>query len=165
MLKGLILVVFIFLPQAVLALSYTLEISEEELQEKVSPRMQIEKRRYFVTVKNSNPRIDLVKETNEVEIVTNIKAKAPGNMKGSGRAMLVGSLHYNSEEKAFYFHEPRVIHLEVDKVPSKFIPKIKRAVQLATSKAMSIYPVYRLNNDTIKHRVASAVFKSVAVEN
>jgi len=45
--------------QLAMAFSYTLEISEQDLQEKISKMMPMEKKKYFVTVILSSPEVSL----------------------------------------------------------------------------------------------------------
>lgn len=161
-------IIFIFLSfvsHLAFALDYTHEITQQEIQEKVSALMPIEKKKYFVTVKVSNPKIDLIKKTNEIGIFANIEAIAPGGIKGSGEVMINGTLDYDPKEGSFYFKNPTIISLVIDKVPNKYIPKIQVIAQKALSKAMAVYPVYKFKDDNLKHTLAKAVLKSLKVTN
>jgi hypothetical protein len=161
-------IIFIFLSfvsQLVFALDYTHEITQQEIQEKVSAFMPIEKKKYFVTVKVLNPKIDLIKTTDEIGIFANIEVIAPGGIKGSGEVMIKGTLDYGPKEGSFYFKNPTIISLVIDKIPHKFIPKIQGIVQKALSMAMAVYPVYTFKDDNLKHTLAKAVLKSLKVEN
>jgi hypothetical protein len=149
----------------VFALDYTQEITELEIQEKVSAFMPIEKKKYFVTVKISNPKIDLIKKTDEIGILANIEAFAPGGITGSGEIMVKGSLDYDPKKGEFYFKSPKIVSLTIDKVPHKIIPKIQGIAQIALSKAMAVYPVYKFKDDNLKHKLAKAVLKSLKVKN
>ena len=150
--------------QSSVAFSYTLEISESELQEKVSAMMPMKKKNMFVAVTVSDPKVDLIKESNEIGVFTNIEVIALGSLKGSGRAYITGTLKYEAQKGEFYFRDPTVVSLEVDNVAKKFIPKIKKITQLAITKAMSVYPVYKFKDDNIRHKLAKAALKSVTVE-
>jgi len=150
--------------QTSFAFSYTLEISESELQKKVSAMMPMKKENMLVVVTVSDPKVDLIKESNEIGVFTNIEVIALGSLKGSGRANITGTLKYDAQKGEFYFRDPTVVSLEVDNVAKKFIPKIKAITQLAITKAMSVYPVYKFKGDNIKHKLAKAALKSVTVE-
>lgn len=160
--------IFIFLylvSQMVSALDYTQEITEQEIQEKVSAFMPIEKKKYFVTIKISNPKIDLIKESNEIGILASIEANAPGGIKGKGKVMIKGTLEYDPKKGEFYFKNPTIISLAIDKVNDNIIPKIQGIAQAALSKVMTVYPVYKFKDDNLKHTLAKAVLKSLKVEN
>jgi len=68
MVRSIIFILLSVVSQVVFALEYIQEITEQEIQKKVSTLMPIEKKKYFVTVKISNPEIDLIKETDEIGI-------------------------------------------------------------------------------------------------
>jgi hypothetical protein len=157
-------IVFLALVQSSFVFSYTLEISESELQKKVSAMMPMKKKNMFVTVTLSEPKIDLIKESNKIGVFTNIEVIALGNLKGSGRANITGTLKYVAEKGEFYFKNPTVVSLEVDNVTKKFIPKIKELTQSAITKAMSVYPIYKFKDDDIRHKLAKSALKSVIVE-
>jgi len=149
--------------QSSFAFSYTLEISESELQKKVSAMMPMTKKNVFMAVTVSDPKIDLIQQSNEIGVFTNIEVIALGNLKGSGRAHITGTLNYDAEKGEFFFRDPTIVSLEIDNVEKKFIPKIKEITQLTITKAMSAYPVYKFKDDNIKHKLAKAALKSVTV--
>lgn len=165
MLKILISFTLLIAAQFSFSFSYTLEITEPELQEKVSVMMPMEKKKWFVTVKISEPIVDLIKDSNEIGVSTNVEVLGPGGMQSAGRANIKGTLIYDAVKGAFFFHNPTVVNLNVDKLPGKFAPKVKQIFQLAISSAMSRYPVYQFKEDEIKHKLAKATLKSIAVKN
>ena len=165
MFRTLVIILIAFASQMVSALDYTQEITEQEIQEKVSAFMPVVKKKYFVTVKISDPKIDLIKETDEVGILANIDASAPGGIKGSGEVMIQGSLDYDPKKGEFYFKNPKIVSLKIDQVPADFIPDIQALAQTALSKALATYPVYKFKDDDLKHRLAKSVLKSLKVQN
>ncbi|TWX47194.1 DUF1439 domain-containing protein [Colwellia hornerae] len=164
MFRIIIIIILSLLSQIAVAFDYTQEITEQEIQEKVSALMPIEKKKYFVTVKISNPIIALLKATDEIGIRANIDASAPGGIKGSGEVMIKGTLDYDPEKGEFYFKNPTIIKLAIDKIPKSFTPKIQDIAQAALSKMMAVYPVYKFKDDNLKHKLAKAVLKSLAVK-
>ncbi|AOW78737.1 hypothetical protein A3Q34_18970 [Colwellia sp. PAMC 20917] len=164
MFRSIMFVFLSLLSQFAVALDYTQEITEQEIQEKISAFMPIEKKKYFVTVTLSNPIIDLLKESDEIGIRANIDASAPGGIKGSGEVMIKGTLDYEPKKGEFYFKNPTIISLAIDKVPKNFTPKIQDIAQAALSKVMAVYPVYKFKDDNVKHKLAKAVLKSLKVK-
>ncbi len=157
---------FILLCQSLVvhAFSYTLEVTEQELQEKVSAMMPIEKQHLFVTVTLSDPDIDLIKGSNKIGVFVNISAVVPGAIQGTGRAKIVGSLIYKPAEGAFYFEEPLVETFEVDQLSAEYAPMLKELSQVSVSKALSRYPVYTLKDDKIEQQLAKSVLESIEVK-
>jgi hypothetical protein len=164
MLRNIVVILIAFASQMVFALDYTQEITEQEIQEKVSALMPVVKKKYFVTVKISDPKIDLIKEINEVGILANIDASAPGGIKGNGEVMIQGALDYDPKKGAFYFKNPKIISLKIDQVPANFIPDIQALAQTALTNALATYPVYQFKDDNLKHRLAKSVLKSLKVQ-
>lgn len=163
-LSQLFAIVLLFLMTASFVQAYTLEITEEHLQDKVSAMMPMIKKNMFVAVTISDPKIDLIKESNEIGLFTHIEVIALGSLKGSGRAKITGKLKYVADKGEFYFQNPKIISLELDNVEKKFMPKIKQLTQLAMTKTMSAYPVYRFNEEDMKQKLTKSALKSVTVE-
>ena len=87
--------------------------------------MPLERKQYFVTIKISNPKIDLIKETNEIGLFASIEANALGGIQGKGEVMIKGTLQYVQQQGAFYFNNPTIVSLAIDNVPESLIPKVQ----------------------------------------
>jgi len=148
-----------------MAFSYTVEISEQELQEKVAAMMPLERKVFFVTVTLTDSKVDLIKDNNEIGVQTVIAVTLPGGFKGNGLVEVTGSIAYDSDKGAFFFHNPTIVRLDIEQVPEKYVPKIKQIAQLIVSEAMSQYPVYKFKDDDVKHQLAKSTLKSVTIEN
>ena len=111
--------------QAATALEHTIEVTEQEIQTKISAFMPLERKQYFVTIKISNPKIDLIKETNEIGLFASIEANALGGIQGKGEVMIKGTLQYVQQQGAFYFNNPTIVSLAIDNVPESLIPKVQ----------------------------------------
>ncbi len=164
MLRAILLSVLMFLSPTIMAISYTVEISEAKLQQKVLAMMPMEKRSFIFTVTLSEPEIELIEGSNQIGVFTHIKIVIPGLVKGTGRAKIAGSLSYKSETSEFFFKDPSIEKLEIDKVPERYIPKVKKIVQKIASKILATRPIYKLKDDNLKHKLAKAMLKSVAVK-
>ncbi len=151
--------------QMAMAFSYTLEISEQELQEKVSAMMPMKKKRFFLTVILSRPDVDLAAESNEISIFSHIDVLAPGGIKEQGDVKISGTLSYDADKGEFFFHNPSIPSLAIKNIPDKFIPEIKKITELIAGKILSKHPIYKLRDDNLKHKLAKAVLKSVTVKN
>ena len=160
----LITLLFIFVAPASLGFSYDLEMTEAELQEKISVLMPIERKKLFFTVVVSDPKVDLLSDSNEIAIFANLAATAPGGLNLTGRTQLQGSLSYDAEKGAFYFHNPKVMTIEIDQLPEQFAPKVKELTQSAMFKATEKRPIYTLKEDDLKQKLAKSVLKSIEVK-
>jgi len=147
------------------AFTYTLEIPEQELQEKIDMMMPLERKSFFVTVVLSEPKVDLIQESNEIGFFSHVEVLIPGGLKGSGRGKIKGSVVYDADQGAFYLNNPSIEGLEIDRVPKKFYKKISAAIQVVLAKSLSKYPVYKLKDDDVKHQLAKSSLKSISVGN
>jgi hypothetical protein len=147
------------------AFTYTQEFTEMELQEKIEGMMPLEKKKYFITLIVTAPKLDLLEESNELSIKADLAVYAPGRIKGSGTTTISGSITYNPSQGSFHLINPTVVKLHVNGIPEKFQPKIKQMAQTAISNAMSNVALYRLKDNDLKQKLAKSVLESVEISN
>jgi hypothetical protein len=148
-----------------MAFSYTIKISEAELQAKVLAMMPMEKTAFFITVILSSPKVDLTNGNNEIGIFAQVEVKMLGSIKGSGEVKIIGTLSYEAEKTAFFLHNPKITGLEIKNAAEKVTLSIKKVVEIAARKILATRPIYTLSDDNLKHKLAKSVLKSIKVEN
>ncbi|MFT6047441.1 MAG: hypothetical protein ACI9WC_003155 [Arenicella sp.] len=148
-----------------LSFSYTLELSEANIQKRADAMMPLEKKKFFVTTILTNPVIDLIEITNELGISTNVSVKVPGKSAGNGKVSFTGALRYDNDSGSFYFDNFKVISLDVKKVSPDSLPKIKKTLGFIAKKFLAKKPVFTFKDDNLKHRLAESTPKSISVEN
>lgn len=163
MLRSIWLILLMSASQLAMAYSYTLEISEQELQNKISSMMPMERKLLVVSIIISDPKVTLIKDSNKIGIFTNLAVIAPDGAKSTGRVSFTGTLNYDPNQGAFYFHNPVIEKLEIDKLSDQYSADIKQITQLAVSSAMAAYPVYKLQNDVLRQKYVKSVLESIAV--
>ena len=147
------------------AFSYTLEISEEELQSRLTEMMPMEHQALFVSVVLSSPDIDLTVGNNEIGFSSNVEVVVPGGLKGTGSSKVTGSLSYEPSKGAFYVSQPKIVDLKAENVPPQFTQQAKEIAQVAVSQFLSTRPIFVLSDKDLKQQMVKAVLKSVKVEN
>ena len=147
------------------ALSYTLEISEAELQEKLSQIMPLEKKKLFISVIFSHPKIDLAVGNNQIGFYTQIDVVAPGGINSTGSAKIKGSLSYEGSQGAFYFKNPVLVDMQLRDIPNVYLPSIKEIAQLIINNKLSSIALYKLKNDDLEQSLLKYTLKSIVVEN
>lgn len=147
-----------------LAFSYTLEIPEQEIQEKLAAKMPLEAKKLLAKVILSNPAVDLIKDSDRIGVAADFEARLPG-IKGKGRVNLIGDLSYSPNQGEFYLHKPEIAGLTVDKVPDRYDEDIRQVLQALAAKALEKHPVYKLKEDDVKQKLAKAMLQSVSVKN
>ncbi len=153
-----------FSSQLAMAFTYTVKISEADLQKQVDAMMPIEKNKRFFKVVLSNPKIELIEGRNEIGIFSHIELDSKLGIKGAGKAKITGALSYNPDLHAFFFKNSKIEKLEIDRVADKHIVQIKPLIQTIAGKLLEKQPVYRLKQDNLKHKFARAVLQSVSVK-
>ena len=146
------------------AFSYTIELTERSLQEKVSAMMPLEKKQYFFTVRLSEPRVELHDESNELSFFTHLDVIAPGGLKGGGQGEIQGSIRYEPATGEFFLQSPKLVDLDIRLIPKTLSPRIAALAELVLAKACAKIPIYRLKDDDSKHQLAKSTLKSIHVE-
>jgi hypothetical protein len=163
MLRKYFIVLLLIISPNIMAYSYTLEISEHELQNKLSAMMPMERKFLVASVIISNPEVKLLKVSNKISIFSNITVIAPDGAKKTGRIQFTGNLIYDAPQAAFYFKNPVIENLEIDHLPEQYAPDIKQIVQLALGHAMALYPVYTLQDSDLRQKYVKSVLETVTV--
>lgn len=161
-----IFIVLMLFSQLTMAFSYIVEISQAELQNKVSAMMPLEKKTGFIDIILSNPKIELLEGSNEIGIFSHIDATVPKakNAKGSGSVKVIGTIEYRPETGAFFFKNPKIEKLQIQKLPDKYAVTIRTFAQPVIKKVLAKYPVYTLKDDNLKQKLAKALLQSVSVK-
>jgi len=149
----------------VFALSYTVEVSEAELQEKIAQVMPIEKKKLFLSVIFSHPKIDLAVGDNQIGIASQIDVLAPGGIKSTGQAKIKGSLRYEATTGIFYFQNPTIVQLQLDAMPDNFMPTIQEVAQMIVTKKLANLAIYRLKDNDLQQSLLKYTLKSIAIAN
>ncbi|MGB5445332.1 MAG: DUF1439 domain-containing protein [Psychromonas sp.] len=160
----LLFICLLVLPQFAAATSYTLQITEQELQQKVTRELPIEREAAYLAAKIYDSQVDLIEGTNEVGLFTKIDLVALGSIKGSGQAYVKGGVTYNPEKGAFYLINPSIVSVDINDMPPEFIPEIKRIALLSLEQAVQIYPLYKFQDEKIQEKMAKSVVESIRVE-
>lgn len=150
---------------SVQAYSYTKEFTEAELQNMLSAMMPLSKTKYFVTLTFTQPKLHLLEDSNELGLGANIRANALGAFSGNGTTYLTGSISYNQEEGAFYFHNPKLVELKLNGVAKKQETEIQKLAQSTIASLLATRPIYILNDNDLKQKLAKSTLESVKVEN
>lgn len=148
----------------VFAFSYTIKMTEAEIQQKISAAMPLQKKQFFLTVELSDPVVELRDSDNKIALFLNVQATGPGGVKGSGRGKLAGTIRYEKESGSFYLADPVLEHLEIDRIQGKLNRELSKVVQVLIASALAKQPIYRLREDDFKHKMARAMLESVTVK-
>jgi hypothetical protein len=163
-LKAIILLTFSLVAFDTMAIGYTLKLSETELQERVSAMMPLEKKQLFLTVVISDPQISLLPDTDQVGVFLNVDAIIASGLKGSGRGRVIGSLFYDKSLGAFFLKAPVLDSLQIDRLPAQLNQQIAKVSQAMIASTLASYPLYTLNDNDFKQKMAKSMIESIDVQ-
>lgn len=161
-----ILVVLLMIMQcsAATAFSYTLGLTEQELQAKADQMMPLQKKKFFVTTTLTNPVIALLNSSNKISLSADVAVQAAGNINGSGSVTFNGALRYDNKSGSFYFDDLEITSLNIKQLSPAVLPKIKSSLQGVAQKVLATQPVYTFNDKNLKHQLAKSALKSILVK-
>ena len=162
--QKLILLVLILSSPMLQALSYTTEISESELQSRLTKLMPITKKYFFSELTLFEPNIDLIGGNNQVSLSGKVILKLTNKLKAKGNVKIRGQLSYQPESGTFYFKEPMIEELVFDQLPEKYQAKARLIIQTGTVQILNKMPVYQLKDDKLSHAIAKSSLKSLVVK-
>jgi hypothetical protein len=145
------------------AFSYTVEFTEQQLQQQISRLMPITKEHMLITVTLSDPVLELGGQNHNIGVTANMKIQAPGGIQGTGRTKIVGDISYKKENGSFYLYKPEIAHIEIDQIPAEFHANIRDLAQLALSNSISNKALFTLKDNNEQQRLAKSVLQSVTV--
>ncbi|OMH29139.1 DUF1439 domain-containing protein [Motiliproteus sp. MSK22-1] len=162
--KYLLALILMAVTHSASAFSYTQEFTEAELQQQIEAMMPLKAKRSFVTLIITKPSLNLLKTSNTLSIKAHVKATTFATLSGSGMARITGSISYDPNSGAFFLRNPTVNSIHINGVPGEYQQTIKELAQITLSNALSSYPVYVLDDDNLKHRLAKSSLESITVK-
>ena len=151
--------------QLALALSYTIEITEQEIQKRVTAMKPIQYTKPPVTIEIQDPEPRLLKDTNEIAVSSPLELAVGGLLKVYGYVNAKGTLRYEPTAGEFFLDQPMITEMEIKKLPEKYQPMAREAAQLAIEKTLAMRPIYKLKDNDLKQKLMKAVLQSVVVKN
>lgn len=165
MIQKLLLYILVFFSMhASASFLYTIKIQENEIQAKVTSMMPIQRSKYFLTVILSDSKVNLIKESNQIALASPVVIMGPAGLKVAGFVKIQGILSYEANSGEFFLENPTIVDFQVSALPSKYQNQVKSIIQLAAAGALRKNPIYKLNDENLKHRLAKSILNSVTVK-
>ena len=164
MYRSSLLIIFLLISGISLGADYKIEITQEQLQQQLVKMMPLKQEKMFVTVTLSSPVLELGIDGNKVGIFSNLDVIAPGGIKGTGRAKIVGTISYKKETGDFFLYKPTIAQIEIDQIPAEFHSNVKQLAQYALDSSIKNKPIFTLNDDNTQQKMAKSILKSVEVQ-
>lgn len=144
--------------------AYTMDILQNDIQERVSAIMPFTHKKHFVIGTLSNPLVELKGNTNQVCVLADISIGTAGDLRATGNGKVCGIIIYKTEVGGFFLTDVQVMDLIVNRLPSAYLPIAQEIVKIAAIKGFANLPLYTFKDDNLKHRLAKSLFKSIEVK-
>ncbi|WP_028293342.1 DUF1439 domain-containing protein [Oceanobacter kriegii] len=147
-----------------LASAYTIELTEAELQQRLESMMPMHRDRYFMKVTLDKPELDLTLGDGLLGFGALMTVEAPGDLGGDVKVKIAGELVYNADRGTFYLKKPKILSMDSSHISVGNQAQVKSVIEPLASKYLERKPVYTLDDEDLKQKLAKAVLKSVTVQ-
>jgi hypothetical protein len=149
---------------AAMAFTYTLELSEADLQTRITSLQPIKQQKFGITVIFTDIKIGLIQIFDEISFSSPLEIHGPSGLKASGAVTMRGKLRYDENLGEFFLDAPVIDDFKVDGVTGSLLAQIKSITQFAARTILAKNAIYKLDN-TLKQKLVKSLLKSVDVKN
>ena len=144
---------------------FVIELTEQELQEKFSQSIPYKKNYLFIVdVFLSNPRLELIEESNRVKVGLDVTLNIIiNNDPFAGSIDVSGGVRYSNTNGSFFLDNPQIEALNISGVPAEYTDQASVHLENALSAYYAERPIYTLNNFESDQVLAKMVLKTVEV--
>lgn len=142
------------------AFSYTMRLTEKEVQTKISEKIPIKIETKLLTIALTNPIVTFLNETDEISI------KSPVEIVGfqkKGYASIKGILRYDATKGEFFLDKTKVVEFTFEGLPDKYQKMALNILQRLADEVLAKYPLYKFD-ESMTNKLAKALLISVKVE-
>ncbi len=149
---------------AAIAFTYTLELSEAELQTRITSAQPIQQQRFGMTIIFTDIKIGIVPVSDEISFSSPMDVIIPSDLKATGAVTMRGKLRYDENLGEFFLDAPVIDDIKVNGVTPSTLARIKPITQYAARAIVTKHSIYKFDN-SLNQKLAKALLKSVDVKN
>jgi hypothetical protein len=164
MFKVLGLAYFILVSQLVNGFEYTLEFSQSDIQQQIDKMLPIKKETFLAKVTLDQASVIFIEKSDQLVLDSKLFLTSLAGVNSQGDIRIQGGISYNSTEGAFYFHQAKIIRLNIEGVPPEFIPTLKDLAQQGLTQSLAKHPIYILKKDDMGQQMVKSQLKSVLIK-
>jgi hypothetical protein len=153
----------LLITNAAMAFTSTLELSEAELQTRITSLQPIKQQRFGNTVTFTDIKIGLVQVSDEISFSSPLEILGPTGLKASGAVTMRGKLRYDEKSGEFFLDAPVIDDFKVDGVTGSLLAQIRSITQFAARTILAKHAIYKLDN-SLKQKLAKSLLKSVDIK-
>ncbi len=147
------------------SLSYTLNLSESELQSALDKKQPFTKKKVLYKLNLQKAELDLHESENRLSLSSEFSFSTLASEPVKGECRLSGRLVYKAKQSSFYLQDVELNSLRIDGISDKQLAKMSPVADLALKKLIASRALYTLKEDDIKQKLAKASLDSVKVNN
>jgi len=157
-----VLIIATFVP-GIFGFTYTKVISSAEIQKKIDPKFPLSKKSFLFNLILSHPKIILKEGVNRFGIDIDLTLLAGKKEMAQGSVYIHGEIDYLPKKGEFFLKDSRVDNLVLQGIDQKIVRQIESMLELVARSSLNKFPIYRLNEEKIKHRLAKSLLKSIKI--
>lgn len=158
-----LLLPMLLLPVSASGLSFTHELTEAQIQQRVDMAMPLRRKTLLADVVVRHPKVELKEGSDRISIHSDIQATLANGQVINGTGLIEGRIHYVPESGQFYFADPQLIDLTIANTAAQDKALIQGIADVIIKKALAMFPVYELDDKDLRQKMAKAMLKSVTV--
>jgi hypothetical protein len=162
--KVLGLAYFILVSQLVNSYEYTLEFSQSDIQQQIDKMLPIKKETFLAVVTLDQASVVFIEKSDQLVLESKLFLTSIAGVNSQGDIRIQGGISYNSAEGAFYFHQAKIIRLNIEGVPAEVIPTLKDLAQQGLTQSLSKQPIYVLKKGDMGQQIVKSKLKSVIIK-
>jgi len=142
----------------------TIEITREQILEKIKSKLPLKKQVWKVSASIREPVLELDEKTGRITIGFSAGLGFDDKFLKVGDIRVSGRLYYLQEKGEFYFIMPKTEEINVAKVPQQYEKIGEIAVTLVANEYLSRFPVYVLSDEQKKQGLMKAHLQYINVK-
>ncbi len=142
---------------------YKIEIPLNYLQHKVEEQFPFTRKKYLLSMTLTDPVVRLEETTNRIGLELTVCLDIPGAISTQRRGLIYGSLDYDRENGEFYFLNLTIHELDSNGISNRKTGIVYDALETVLNKAFASTPIYRLQEEDLKHSLTRLLLKSVII--
>lgn len=152
--------------RGLLTLSYTLELSEQQIQKRIDSLgiFPVKNKRRLLTVIASDPKIALSNTDDRLGIELDLKVQIRPIISITGHVMMQAAVDYDATSGEFRLDDPRVSDLQIKGLPGEYANVVREILEAIAVGVLSGITIYQFQSDDKYQRMAKRLLKKVAVE-
>ncbi len=145
------------------SLSYSLNLSEDELQNALDKELPFSKKKALYKLSIQKAELDLHENQNRLSLSSEFRFSTLASHPVSGECRLSGRLVYEAKQSSFYLHDVGLNSLHINGLSDNLLAQMSPVIELTLKKLVASRALYTLKEGDIKQKLAKASLESVKV--